>query len=146
MTSYRLTGDPRWDDLLRQEYRRARQAAAALRQAAETGDAEAFCRALNAVELTGCWQAAFRSLDGVKAPAGFRRRFMAIWQQDGDTLRSSVTDDAALATGLRALLPPYRGGDVILYRGEGFPNRRRRTYGLSWTSDSLRTSYWFLSQ
>ena len=48
---------------------------------------------------------------------------------------ASVTDDIALATGLRALLPPYRGGGVTLYRSEGFPNRRRRTYGLSWTSD-----------
>lgn len=135
MTGYRLTGDPRWDDLLRQEYRRAKEAAAAFRDATVAGDAEAFYRALEAVDITGCWQEAFRGLAGAGAPAAFRRRFMAVWQQDGDTLRSSVTDDAALATGLRALLPPYRGGDVILYRGEGFPNRRRRTYGLSWTSD-----------
>jgi hypothetical protein len=33
------------------------------------------------------------------------------------------------------LLPPYKGGPLRLYRGDSADNRRRRTYGLSWTQD-----------
>lgn len=36
---------------------------------------------------------------------------------------------------LRVLLPPYRGLAVTLFRGDGARNCRRRTYGLSWTSE-----------
>jgi len=34
---------------------------------------------------------------------------------------------------LRALYPPFRGRGLRLYRGESVGNRRRRTYGYSWT-------------
>src|SRR5690606_17139289 len=33
----------------------------------------------------------------------------------------------------RMLLPPYDGAPMLLYRGEGARNLRRRTYGPSWT-------------
>jgi len=51
------------------------------------------------------------------------------------------------ARGLRSLLPRYAGPTLTLYRGDGARNRRRRTYGLSWSTnrDTARghaTGYW----
>src|SRR5580692_535091 len=49
------------------------------------------------------------------------------------TTRASLhaRDDLALISGLRILLPPYRGPDLWLYRGQGAPKPRTRSYGLS---------------
>jgi hypothetical protein len=46
-----------------------------------------------------------------------------------------VSDDLLMARALRKLLPPYRGAARTLFRGESAWNRKRRTYGLSWSSD-----------
>jgi hypothetical protein len=46
-----------------------------------------------------------------------------------------VGDDLLLIRALRVVLPPYRGPTVTLFRGDGARNCRRRTYGLSWTSE-----------
>jgi hypothetical protein len=54
-------------------------------------------------------------------------------------MRDAANDDRALLDALRQLLPPYRGNPLTLYRGESAFNRRRRTYGPSWTS-SLETA------
>lgn len=57
------------------------------------------------------------------------------WIEDGDTIRELAGSDAALIDGLRFCLPVYRGCAVTLYRGDSAFNRRRRTYGMSWSSD-----------
>jgi hypothetical protein len=44
-----------------------------------------------------------------------------------------------LVKALRVLLPPYSGPGLTLYRGDSAWNRRRRSYGLSW-SDTLDTA------
>lgn len=63
-----------------------------------------------------------------------RKRFARIWFDCGEHLRTEVGDDRVLVDGLRALMPPYRGRrPVVLYRGDSFWNRRRRTYGLCWS-------------
>jgi hypothetical protein len=40
----------------------------------------------------------------------------------------------ALVKALRVLLPAYTGPRLTLYRGDSAWNRRRRSYGLSWTA------------
>ena len=56
------------------------------------------------------------------------------WISYGDSMRQEVGDDLVLLDGLKTLLPPYSGPALRLYRGELFPNRCRRTYGIAWTS------------
>jgi hypothetical protein len=71
----------------------------------------------------------------VAAPAGVPREsqdfMLGIWQSHGDHLRQEL-GDLLLTKALRAVLPPYTGPDMTLYRGDGARNRRRRTYGLAW--------------
>jgi hypothetical protein len=83
--------------------------------------------------LTRAMQACARIEGG--APDHFRREFLIAWVNTGDHLRGEVSDDLVLMDGLRALLPVYTGGPLVLYRGESAWNRRRRTYGLSWSDD-----------
>jgi hypothetical protein len=88
---------------------------------------------------------AFRAIGrgrGRGAPDAFRRAFAELWIVNGDDIRDQVNDDLALIGALRQLLPPYRGGPLTLYRGDSAFNRRRRTYGHSWTS-SLDTARGF---
>jgi hypothetical protein len=69
------------------------------------------------------------------APVELRTRFVAAWIESGDHIRCEIGDDPVLIDGLRALLPPYVGDPVRLYRGDSAWNRRRRTYGVSWTTN-----------
>jgi hypothetical protein len=64
------------------------------------------------------------------------RRFVLLhtWRWHGDHLRSEVNDDLVLTAALRVLLPRYTGPGLTLYRGDSALNRRRRTYGLSWSA------------
>ena len=64
-----------------------------------------------------------------------RERFLGFWIKHGDAIRCSVNDDLILIDALRKLLPPYEGPGLTLYRGDSAFNRRRRTYGISWTRD-----------
>ena len=66
--------------------------------------------------------------------AAARRDFREFCRTYGDSLRNDVGDDIVLIRALRALLPAYRGGPVTLFRGEGAKNRKRRAYGMSWTT------------
>ena len=52
----------------------------------------------------------------------------------GDGWRSKVNDDLLVVDVLRCLLPPYKGPGLTLYRGDSAFNRRRRTYGMSWSA------------
>ena len=45
----------------------------------------------------------------------------------------AIGDDRLLVAGLRALMPPYRGGAFVIYRGDSVTNHKRRTYGASWS-------------
>jgi hypothetical protein len=64
-----------------------------------------------------------------------RRAWLAIYIRHGEHIRLEVGDDLLLIRALRVLLPPYRGPAVMLFRGDGARNCRRRTYGLSWTGE-----------
>jgi hypothetical protein len=64
-----------------------------------------------------------------------RAQFIDDWLRSGDLIRDSTGDDLLLARGLKVLLPPYKGPGRVLFRGDTALNRRRRTYGLSWSAD-----------
>jgi hypothetical protein len=83
----------------------------------------------------GGWRRAFRSVAGISLPEETKHIFLSIWLRYGDHIRLECGSDLDLIIGLRAILPPYEGSMVHLYRGEGVFNRRRRTYGLSWSAD-----------
>jgi hypothetical protein len=67
-------------------------------------------------------------------PETFRHSFLNVYLKYGDHIRQEVGDDLILISALRSLLPRYAGPAMTLYRGEGALNRKRRTYGLAWTS------------
>jgi len=115
--------------------RKEREAIETFVQAAHTGNRELFCSTLEFLELGGLFERAFRAVAGYSAPMKFRTAFARVWLLDGDSMRSQVNNDLVLIEALRVLLPPYTGGSVRLYRGDSACNRRRRTYGLSWTTD-----------
>ena len=113
-------------------------------QAVRTGNAELCVQSIETLEerVPWRWPAVMRAV--AKSPCAsdeFRERLLALWVRCGDHMRQEVGNDLVLADGLRAMLPPYTGPAVTLYRGEGAQNRRRRTYGLSWsaTAESART-------
>lgn len=87
------------------------------------------------IDVAFIWPRAWRRVVHIEQElsADVKRFFLAVWVQYGDHLRQEAYGDRLLTEALRKLLPPYRGGDVTLYRGELFNNRVRRTYGLSWT-------------
>jgi hypothetical protein len=68
-------------------------------------------------------------------PDASRALLLSSWIRWGDAWRSNVVNDLLLLDVLSNLLPAYSGGAVRLFRGESAFNRRRRTYGMSWTID-----------
>lgn len=99
-------------------------------------DLERFSECLEPLESRGMWCGAMRAVSSEpNVSREFRDGFLRLWIRSGDHIRQEIGDDLILASGLRALLPPYDGPGLRLYRGEGASNRSRRTYGLSWTSD-----------
>ena len=82
-----------------------------------------------------CWKEAMRRVIHVEGDLRYdlRLSFYTTWTYHGDHIRQAIDDDLLLIEALRKLLPPYGGSDKTLYRGESMPNRKRRTYGPSWT-------------
>ena len=117
--------------------RQAREAVRDLVRAVHAGDAESFCDAAEAFDtFPNCWRDFMRKVAKKPCPSDdFRKGFLKIWLRDGDTIRLRVDDDLVLCDGLRSLLPRYAGPTLTLYRGDSARNRRRRTYGLSWSAN-----------
>jgi hypothetical protein len=127
------------DELRRRaaEYgRRPWIAAARFVEAVKAHDPEALIRSLEDVDHTQAWKLVFK---GCKKLADVshevRMAFLDVWVRHGVGLREEVNDDRLFVAGLRVLLPPYTGPALDLYRGDGFANRKYRTYGLSWSTD-----------
>ena len=99
------------------------------------GKFKLLCSGIDLVDKLCVWDRAFRALVGHEVPMALRSRFANAWPDIGCALRNNVGDDLALIAGLRVLLPPYTGGPVQLFRGDSAWNRRRRTYGPSWTTN-----------
>ena len=104
-----------------------------------TSNAELCARCIEELEekSPGLFKAAMQAI--AKSPCGsdeFRLRLLGVWVSCGDAIRHATNDDLALVGGLRAMLPRYIGPAITLYRAESAYNRKRRTYGLSWTSSA----------
>lgn len=104
--------------------------------AVRADDALRCANSLAGLECTGALGPAFRAIAGLSASDDFRQRWLRIFKRYGDLLRSNIDHDLSLIDGLRVLLPSYSGPARTVYRGDGVPNRRRRTYGPSWTTDA----------
>lgn len=121
---------------VRANRRHGRQAVADFIDCATRGDAARLRSCLAALQATGTTAAAFRAVTKVEiVPDQIRLAFLSCWIESGDGLRDDVNNDRALVFGLRYLLPRYSGPAITLYRGDSAFNRRRRSYGLSWSSE-----------
>jgi hypothetical protein len=124
-------------EAIREERRRDKALAAQLVKAIRDGNAEAFESAAGSLfdgSVRG-WTIAFRQIVRER-PAiipEIRRAFLAAWIET-KSIRLQVGDDRAVIAGLRVLLPPWHGGAKRLFRGARFTERRRRIYGMSWTT------------
>ncbi|MGO7133427.1 hypothetical protein AB9E06_21475 [Rhizobium leguminosarum] len=95
-----------------------------------------FSDAIEGLAYTDAWRAAFLAIRGKANPSmAFRLEMGGVWSLHGSMIRNGVNDDLLVADALRRILPPYDGSDMTLFRGEGFNNRRRRVYGLCWSSE-----------
>jgi hypothetical protein len=62
-------------------------------------------------------------------------RFHDHWQVSHHYLRELVDDEAAVLAMLRVWLPPYRGADLALYRGENVDRYEAGRLGIAWTRE-----------
>ncbi len=90
---------------------------------------------LASLHYSPVWPRVVRAVEHADPPLRFRRHCLWSWPQWRDSFRNNVNNDLLLIKLLRVLLPEYRGPVLTLYRGETMWNRRRRTYGVSWTSE-----------
>ncbi|TBH09917.1 hypothetical protein [Rhizobium leguminosarum] len=101
-----------------------------------------FCDAIEGLAYTDAWRDAFLAIRKKANPSmAFRLEMGGLWALHGAMIRNALNDDLLLADALRKILPPYSGGDMTLYRGEGFENRCKRAYGLCWTSEEPVARY-----
>lgn len=129
-----------WADIARKERREAKAVADKFLRAAETNNFDLVAESLEALDESfdslqkrDFWKRVLRQHRTVHPD--FRSSFLAIWEAGGDHLRDLIDDDLLLLNLLHRFLPPYTGPDVELFRGETAWNRRRRTYGMSWSAD-----------
>jgi hypothetical protein len=138
MTDRRMTGA----DIIalnEQEGREARQRMRDFVDAAAVGDAERMLAEIDQIEFGSIhhagWSQVMRRVAKLgSVPKRTREEFRRLYIRSGDHLRGEAGHDLALIAGLRVLLPPYRGGSKVLYRGQGALAPRSRDYGLSWTA------------
>jgi hypothetical protein len=80
------------------------------------------------------WRLAFKKIVGVRSlKLQVRLAFLRVWIES-KSIQRRVGDDLLTIQGLKRLTPAYRGPALKLFRGDSFLNRRRRTYGLAWTT------------
>lgn len=106
-------------------------------EAATTGDQVRFCDVLETIweGHPRVWAKAMREITQTPCPGDFRDFFLRqVYLRYGDHIRQAVGNNRLLADALRSLLPGYCGSGRVLYRGEMAWNRRRRTYGVAWSS------------
>jgi hypothetical protein len=123
-----------------------RQLASDLVDAVRASNVERFDDAFEALGEDD--EALTRAMRGVaKLPrpsTEFQSYCFDLWLRNGNYLRGQINGANVLAAGLRVLLPPYTGPALLIYRGDSWFNRRRRTYGPSWTT-SIEVAHHFAS-
>jgi hypothetical protein len=121
-----------WTEHTRRQQEAVRGFIAAFRSA----DMERLLDAFRAMGHSLPWAKLMRAVaKSPVPPERFRQFFLDHWRHNGEHIRQEVGDDLLLADALRVMLPSYTGPAITLYRGDGFRNRKYRTYGLSWSRD-----------
>jgi hypothetical protein len=62
--------------------------------------------------------------------------FGTYWVEAGHRIREQVANDRLLSKFLRAILPPYQGGPVTLFRGENQDRFMAGVIGFCWTAEA----------
>jgi hypothetical protein len=142
------TSEEEFRERIREQRRADRRAAMAFVRACKAGDVKLLYKAadlLSNESVTG-WTIAVRKIarEVSQVSPNIQSAFLSVWIQT-QMLPLKVGDHRALCTAARMLMPPYRGPSVRLYRGASGSERRRRIYGISWTSD-INTAEKFAEQ
>jgi hypothetical protein len=122
---------------LRKERRAAADAASCFVQACRNSDATGFYEAVDLINAAvGGWTVAMRKFaETVRSVSPeIKSAFRDVWIES-KMLPLGVGDHRALCDAVRVLLPRYLGPTVRLFRGAGAEERRRRLYGICWSSD-----------
>lgn len=123
--------------LLRAERRQDRTIAERFVTACRDGsvsDLQEAAAALDGESANG-WVIALRKIVKMRLSVTpeIQQAFFRLWVEH-KSIRLSVGDDLMLISALRLLCPPYEGKAARLFRGALADERRRRLYGLSWTT------------
>jgi hypothetical protein len=113
-----------------------RHAAEYLVRACQDNDVNAFYRAVDLIEETSedGWRLALKKIALLeKVSEGIQSAFLQVFIES-KTIRLFVGDDFLIINALRVLVPPYGGPAVRLFRGDRAAMRKRRLYGISWTT------------
>lgn len=92
---------------------------------------------LREITATSTWRGVVESFVLEFAPLhGDLEAFGTYWIEGGHRIREQVADDRLLTQFLRAVLQPYSGGSITLFRGENQDRLSAGSLGFSWTPDS----------
>jgi hypothetical protein len=122
---------------LEDERRRDEEAARAFIRVCADGDAESLSGVSRWLdEGVDSWKFAMAGVARLRrVSAEVRAAFLPIWIEH-KTLPRRVGGRCIMARALRVLMPGgYSGPPLTLYRGAEADERRRRTYGFSWSTD-----------
>lgn len=123
-----------WQTQFKEQNRRKRAVVKALLRSITDDCRSDYIAAINQVELVGAWPEVMRGMTRLKAvPAWLSELWHGSHLQDGEHMRD-VVGDLTLADAYRRIFQPYQGPAQTIWRGESAWNRRRQTYGLSWTT------------
>jgi len=113
-------------------------------RAAKTNDDKLLFASMEGLQSrrgSGGWQRVLKKGRKCSIHPGFPTSFLSFWEEHGALARESVNDDIVLIDLLHIFLPPYTGRSVELFRGETALNRRKQTYGMSWSADRKAAAF-----
>lgn len=90
---------------------------------------------MRSMDRLSCWHAAFEQLitDPTSDVPG--ESVVWLWISYGFHVSASLQGDQIVTTVLKALLAPYSGAGLTLYRGEATDRYEKRIFGMSWTTN-----------
>ena len=108
--------------------------------AVRAGHAESFAYAIGLLnDDSRRWAAFMRAVAKVPCPSDeVRKRFLKFWLAIPTASAKKSGTIWSSAMGCGRCCPRYAGPALRLYRGDSALNRRRRTYGLSWSADRAK--------
>lgn len=98
------------------------------------GPDEELRRAFDAMRSAKSYRRLIKHASKAKTvPPAFRERFHTAWTVEGFRWREAVDDDALISRALRAILTPYEGTSLTLFRGERAAQHDTGKLGFNWT-------------